>query len=728
MEKEALKELLGQLSLEEKVMQLVQVPGSAFEKEAAITGTMQEGDLERQKKLCGSTLGIQGAAKIRKIQEDYIAAHPHHIPLAFMLDVIHGYHTVFPLPLALAASFDPDLAREAARVQKEEAMADGTHVTFSPMADLVRDARWGRVMESPGEDPLLGGRMAAAMVEGYQGEDLKTGLASCVKHFAAYGAPVAGRDYNNVELSEHTLRDMYLPGYEEALRSGAALVMSAFHSWNGLPCTANPYLLKEILRKEMGFDGVLISDWNAIGELVPQGVAADLKEAAALAFEAGVDIDMCSGSYAGHLRELVEEGRISEEALDEAVLRVLTLKNELGLFEDPTHGADEALAKEQSLSAAHQELARRAVQECVVLLKNEGEVLPLTDQRLALIGPYASEKALNSFWAFTGPVEAVVSLEEGARACFEGTGTQVRVAKGCEILDDQDATFAGVFESQEDGGALLEEAIQVAEEADTLILCLGEPAYYTGESTSRASLTLPGGQLSLLRRMKKTGKKIVTLIFSGRPLELREVSELSDALLYCYLPGTQGGNGIFDVLSGKVSPSGKLSMSLPWTTGQAPVSYNAFGTGRPKPAQGPSMFTTRYLDCPNEPLYPFGYGLTYGRVEVSDIRLSRDTLQAGEEILATATLTNRGSVGVTEVAQLYIRDEVASRVRPVKELKDFVRVTLAAGESREVSFAIREEMLRFEMGNGRKESEKGTFMVYLGLSSRVDEGLRFTLI
>ncbi|MBQ1492160.1 MAG: glycoside hydrolase family 3 C-terminal domain-containing protein, partial [Blautia sp.] len=537
MKEKELRELMGELSLEEKVMQLVQLPGQAYMTDVTITGAVQENADERMKYLAGATLSVGGAEKVRKIQEQYMARHPHHIPLLFMMDVIHGYRTIFPCPLGQGATFDPELSRAAAAVQAKEARADGIQVTFSPMADLVRDARWGRVMESPGEDPYLNSRMTEAMVKGYQGEDIKVNVASCVKHFAAYGGAQAGRDYTNVELSEHTLRNQYLPAYEAGIKAGARLVMTSFNTWNGLPATANPYLMKDILRGEMGFDGVLISDWGAVGELEVHGVAEDLKEAAILAMEAGVDMDMCSGSYMHHLLSLVEEGHISIECLDAAVWRILKLKNDLGLFEDPFHGAasSDEEAEGVFLSKESRELARRAVAESVVLLENAGDLLPLSkDQRIGLLGPYAMSQELNSFWAFTGHTEDCVSLYEGANE----EGYTVRAAKGALMVPNGTVLGTEVFETKENESDLLSEAMEVADWADTLVLCLGEPKGYSGESTSRTSLCIPKGQMELLSRAKKTGKKVVTLLFSGRPLVVGEIKELSDALLACFLPGT----------------------------------------------------------------------------------------------------------------------------------------------------------------------------------------------
>ena len=726
-----LKALLDDMTMEEKILQLVQLPGATFEEDAAVTGLSDSQIPENVRRLAGSTLGIFGADKVRKIQKEYVEKHPHHIPLLFMLDVIHGHKTVMPCPLGQGATFDPEVVKKGAQVQAKEAAADGVHVTFSPMGDLVRDARWGRVVESTGEDKFLNGKMIAAMVEGYQGDDLKNTdhVAACVKHFAAYGGVEAGRDYNNVELSEHTLREFYLPAYSEGISAGAKLVMTSFNTLNGIPSSGNKWLMRDILRKEMGFDGVLISDWAAIAEMEKWGFAEDLKEAAKLAMEAGVDIDMCTESYYANLEELIKSGEIDESLLDEAVLRVLTLKNDLGLFEDPYRDASEEKSRKVSLSAESREIARDAVRKSLVLLKNCREALPLKVKKIAFIGPYIDEKELRSAWAISSDPKTTVTIEEAATKHYEKTDCQVKFAKGCEILDNN--TELGFFTFTKDNleaenGKLLAKALEVADWADEVVLCLGEHYSQTGESTSRVELSLPKPQLKLFDEVSKRSKKLTTLIVCGRPLVLEDIIDRTDALMISFRPGTEGGNGIIDVLSGAVSPSGKLPMSFPYCVGQEPIHYDRYSTGRPKPTEGTTIFTSRYLDCSNEPRYCFGYGLTYSKFDISEVRFDKDTLTRDSEIIATATVRNIGKVEATEVVQLYIRDMAGSRVRPIKELKGFERVTLKPGESQDVSFKITEDMLRFFTINNVFESEKGKFTAYIGFSSDTDNGKVFS--
>ncbi|WP_026668992.1 beta-glucosidase BglX [Butyrivibrio sp. AE3006] len=748
MKKEDLQKLLNDMSLEEKIMQLVQLPGQAFEDDAAITGIAEAEVSAKVKQLAGSTLGLHGADKLRKIQEEYVKNHPHHIPLLFMLDVIHGHDTVFPCPLGQGATFNPETSKKGAQIQAKEAAADGIHVTFSPMADLVRDARWGRVVESTGEDPYLNGVMTAAMVEGYQGDNIADHdhVAACVKHFAAYGGSEAGRDYNNVELSEYALKDQYLRAYKKTVDAGVKMAMTSFNTLNGIPSSGNKWLMRDVLRKEMGFDGVLISDWGAIGEMVPWGLAADLKEAAHLAIEAGVDIDMCTESYGFNLATLIEEGKIDEKLVDEAVLRVLNLKNELGLFEDPYHGASAEKYEKLTFSEESREVARAAVRESLVLLENKENALPLNSKKISLIGPYVDEKNLQSSWAITCNADTNVTLRQAFTEAFEGTDTELRFANGCTLLDE-DADL-GFFHShldnfEADNEKLLAEALEAADFADIVIMCLGESAFQTGESTSKAEIKLPEIQLELFKKIKATGKKIITLIFNGRPLDLGNLPEESDALMICFRPGTEGGHGIADVLTGKFSPQGKLPMSFPYCVGQEPLYYNNFNTGRPKPTDRYSAFTTRYLDCPNEARYPFGYGLTYSDFEISEVTLDKAEMKKaegissasatpslyadGDKIVATATVTNKGKVEATQTVQLYIRDLVGSRVRPVKELKGFKKVTLAPGESTEVSFVITEDMLAFFTLRNVFETEAGKFKVFLGFDSATENAAEFEL-
>lgn len=739
MKQEALDKLLQDMSLEEKVLQLVQLPGSEYEDTAEITGVERGGTSARTRQLAGSTLGLWGRERLIRIQKQYMAAHPHHIPMLFMLDVIHGHRTVFPCPLAQGATFDPTLSQRAAAVQAAEAAADGIHVTFSPMTDLCRDARWGRVMESTGEDKLLNGRMASAMIRGYEGEDLSdtAHIAACVKHFAAYGAAEAGRDYNNVELSEHTLREYYLRAYGEAIRQHPGLVMTSFNTWNGIPATGSTFLMKQILREEMGFTGVLISDWGAIGEMVAHGYAADLRDAAIKAIHAGVDIDMCAGAYSGYLQALVEEGTVPEQLVDEAVMRVLQLKNALGLFEDPFRGLDTEAGDLPPVAPTDETrtLAREAVARSLVLLENHAQTLPLRQGgRIAFIGPYADNAGLQSSWAFSGAAADTVTVLAAAREAFGGTDTKLSYSAGCPLLDQDTMTARGPvhtdnWESERD--RLLSEALEQAAAADTVVACLGESTGQSGEAASRAHLDLPAVQMALLRQLHtachEAGKRLVVLLFTGRPLVLTEVRELADALMICWLPGTEGGHGIMDVLTGREDPAGRLSMSFPYTVGQEPLHYDSYATGRPKPRTGSSEFTSRYLDCGNEALYPFGYGLSYASFTYGTPQLSADRLPADGRLTATVQIRNTGDVAGRTTAQLYLRDMTGSRVRPVRELAGFETVCLAPGETREVSFEITEQMLRFWTAGERWASEPGVFTLWIGPDSMTEDGVTFTL-
>lgn len=730
MTQKELNELLGDMSLEEKIGQLVQVPGSCYEEGAVITGGMNNGWREETCKLAGSTLGIYGAQKLRKIQDNYMKTQPHKIPLMFMLDVIHGHRTVFPCPLAQGASFSPETSEKCAEAAAKEAAASGVQVTFAPMADLVRDSRWGRVMESTGEDTYLNSRMAEAMVRGFQGKSVgeKGRLASCIKHFAAYGGAVAGLDYQNVELSEHTLREFYLPAYKAAVDAGCEMAMTSFNLLDGVPSSGNKWLMRDVLRSEWGFDGVLISDWAAVGEMVTHGYCEDNAEAAVKAIETGVDIEMCTPAYADNLERLVREGKVPEKLVDEAVMRVLTLKNKLGLFENPYKDADEQLEQEIQLCDEHRLLARQAVRESIVLLKNDSSdeegknILPLKTTggvKLAFIGPYVEGQDMRSSWSISGDEKDNVTLKAAAEEAFAGE-IQLRFAKGCTLLDNHTIVNLGQYDEEnwkEINASLLSEAEECAKWADVVVLALGEHRFQTGEATSRTQIELPHIQLELLRRIAAINKNIVTVLFNGRPLELREVSELSKAVVEAWMPGTEGGHGIMDVLTGAYNPSGKLPMSFPYNAGQLPMSYNHYSSGRPKPDGMRGDYTCRYLDAPNEPLYPFGYGLSYTSFDISPVALSSDKMKSGDKVTASVTVKNTGEYEGSETVQLYIRDIAASRVRPVKELKGFKSVRLIPGEEKKVEFEIDEELLSFFRADGSFGCEPGRFRIWIADSS-----------
>lgn len=738
MRSEELQALLNQMTLEEKIGELFQLPSYYFDGDSVTGPAAELGITSDDLRVSGSCLSVTGAKKLRQIQKNHMEKHPHHIPMLFMADIINGYHTIFPIPLAQGCTFDPEATEEAAAIAAREAAAAGLHVTFSPMADLCRDARWGRVMESTGEDPFLNGKMAAAMVHGYQGRenDLteKGRIAACLKHFAGYGAPEAGRDYNTVELSERTLRDDYLSAYQEAVKAGCRLVMTSFNTLNRIPSTGNRWLMRDVLRGEMGFSGVLISDWMALAEMIPHGIAADQKEAARLAIEAGVDIDMSSVTYLKSLKELIEKDMVSEALVNECVLRVLTLKNELGLFENPYKDGCEEDEKTLILCDAHRKAARECAEKSFVLLKNNEKTLPLQkDEKIAFIGPYVNNRLLCGAWSFFGDDENTVSLKEGVtknypEACAVYAPGCPLTDPGVEILGFQKTSPKDQLNSEEALQKALQEATALAETADKVILALGEPRDYSGECASRANITLPSCQIELLRRISSVNQNICVVLFNGRPLDLREVSEHAKAILEAWLPGTEGGNAIARILYGDVAPSGKLAMSFPYCVGQVPVYYSHMNTGRP--LQGDyrqGRFSSQYLDIPNDPLYPFGFGLSYTEFSCSEITLDKNCLTPGETLSANVTVTNTGDRTGTETLQLYLHDLTASVVRPVRELKGFQKVTLAPGERKDVTFEIRDEMLRFYDIHMDYKCEPGEFEIFIGTDSTTQNKSRFFL-
>lgn len=735
--------LVSEMSLQEKIDQMLQITGGMYETglESALTGPAAElGISEEHIRAAGSILGTFGAAALRELQTKAMEAQPHHIPMLFMMDVIHGMKTVFPVPLGLGATFDPDLVFRCARAAAAEAAYSGIHVVFSPMADLVRDARWGRVMESTGEDPYLNQLMTAAQVKGFQGEDMREEgrVCACVKHFAGYGAASAGRDYNTVDLPETTLRGFYLTAYKAGVGAGAGMVMTSFNTVDQVPATISRHLTRDILRGEWNFDGVLISDYSAILETVAHGAAENPADAAAKALNAGVDIDMMSPCYSEHLAELVRRGTVPERLIDESVTRILTLKNRLGLFENPFKDADAGKAESVVLCAEHRALAREAVAESCVLLKNEG-ALPLdpkAKKKTAFIGPYVFTKKLLSTWAICGDEEDCVSVLDAAREVFDGSAAVY--CRGTQILGDDVPvrTFAspGVTPrpndqewDRETARRYMDEAVAAAGSADTVVLCLGESYLQSGEACSRAFLDLPEVQMRLLRNVYAVNRNIVVVLFCGRPLDLREVSGMAKAVLVAWMPGTEAGHGIVDVLTGAADPSGRLPMSFPYCVGQCPVYYNEFSTGRPLDPADPQRYRSRYLDIPNAPLYPFGFGLSYAEFAFSPVRLSRDRIRDGESLTASVTVKNTGGREGTEVVQLYIRDLSAGVVRPVRELKGFRRVTLKPSGETDVTFTVGPEQLEFTRGDGTAVREPGGFMLWIGNSSLTGNGAAFFL-
>lgn len=637
------------------------------------------------------------------------------IPLLFGYDVIHGHRTIFPIPLGEAASWDMEAIEHSARISAEEATAEGLHWTFSPMLDITRDPRWGRIAESPGEDPFLGSMVARAKVRGYQGDDLsaKNTMIACAKHLAAYGAPQAGRDYHTVDMSEITLRNKFLPPFEAAIDEGVATIMTAFNELFGVPATGSKYLLTNILRDEWNFNGFVVTDYTSINEMIPHGFARDEKHAGELALDAGVDMDMQGAVYYDYLLSSVMEGRVSEEAVDRAVRRILTMKFELGLFDDPYRYSDPEREKTLVMTSENLDFARDFSRKSIVLLKNDDSTLPLSGDvgSIALIGPLAdNQRELIGSWSAAGDYKKSVTLRQGI-VNRQGERTRINYALGASIDDDDKTGFA--------------EAIRAARNSDVIVMALGEYALQSGEAASRANIGLPGVQEELFLQLAGLGKPIVVVLMNGRPLKLERVDEKASAILETWFLGTMAGDAIADVLFGDYNPSGKLPVSFPRTEGQIPLFYNHKNTGRPK---SPDKFTSKYLDVPNSPLYPFGYGLSYTSFEYSDIRLSNTEISMDEVLEASVTVSNTGDRFGEEVVQLYIRQLVGSITRPVKELKGFQKIGLRPGESKEVRFHLSWKDLAFYNADNLFKAEPGDFYLFIGTNSEEVKQAQFVLL
>ena len=710
-----LNKLLSQMTLEEKICQLVQLSMSFYTKDKSeITGIINQMALgDEARKRVGSTLGGGSVESIVRVQKKHMEDDPNKIPMLFMKDVIHGFRTIYPIPLALGCSFDPALVSECSRVAAKEASLSGVHVTFTPMVDYVRDPRWGRVMETCGEDPYLNSVMGATQVKAFQGDDVsKDGnLVACVKHFAAYGGAEAGRDYAGVELSEHVLREFYFPAYKACIDAGVKMLMPSFNNLNGVPSTANKWLMNKILRDEWGFDGIVISDHTAIQELIIHGVAADLEEAARLAFECGCHIDMMSPSYYASLEKLVEKGIITEKQIDDYVMKILELKKELGLFEDPFKGVSVEEANKSYLCPEHMDVVCRAAQESAVLLKNEG-VLPFRKdiKKLALIGPFVKEQNLNGSWSASGKPEECITVEQGVRELLPDV--EIIYAAGCsaQIGDNDTSDF--------------ENAVNAAKSADAVVLCLGEPAPYSGEGKCRVDISLPGVQTELAKAVTEANSNTAVVLFNGRPLVLTDVEKTAPAMLEMWFPGSAGGRATANLLFGEANPCGKLSMTFPKAVGQCPIYYNRTNTGRPKqkPEGVYEDFMSNYLDCGNLPLYFFGYGLSYTDFNYESMILSSTEMTKDGSIEVSVKLKNTGKYSGKETVQLYIRDMVSSTVRPVQELVAFEKIKLEPGEEKIVKFKITEEILRFWNIQNEYVSEPGEFKVSVGYA----DNMKFT--
>ncbi|MDI5887563.1 glycoside hydrolase family 3 N-terminal domain-containing protein [Flavobacterium yafengii] len=699
--------LLKQMTLEEKIGQLNQYTGNN-QATGPITINPNK-ETEIKKGLIGSMLNVLGTKYTRQYQELAMQSRLK-IPLLFGQDVVHGYKTTFPLPLAEAASWDLEAMELSARIAAVEASASGIHWTFAPMVDISRDPRWGRVMEGAGEDTYLGSRIAYARVKGFQGNlgDVNSVMA-CVKHFAAYGAAVGGRDYNSVDMSERMLWETYLPPFKAALDAGAATFMNSFNDINGIPATANKYLQRDILKGKWNFQGFVVSDWGSIGEMVNHGYSKDNKEAALQAITAGSDMDMESNAYRYHLAELVKENKVPIALIDDAVKRILRKKFELGLFDNPYKYSYPEREQAALNNPEHRKAARDIAAKSIVLLKNEKNILPLSKdtKTIAFIGPLVKEHKQNmGFWAVELPEldydKQVVSQWEGFQNKVSSS-TKLLYAKGCEIEGDNKDGFA--------------EAIAVANQADVVILSIGERADMSGEAKSRSNIHLPGVQEELVKAIQATGKPVVVLINAGRPLVFNWTADNVPAIAYTWWLGSEAGNAIADVLFGDYNPSGKLPMSFPREEGQIPIYYNHFNTGRPAPNETAFNYVSAYTDLKNSPRFPFGFGLSYTTFEYSDLKLSKNKIKSTESIAVSLNVKNSGKVAGEEVVQLYLRDKVGSVVRPIIELKDFQKIKLNAGETKTIKFIIDKEKLSFYNAALQWIAEPGDFDLMIGSSS-----------
>jgi len=704
------EKILKNMTIDEKIGQLTQYNAIMYvESDATITGDMQSLNLTKEDlRYVGSILNFSNPLEMREIQERHLKEDRNKIPMMFMMDVIHGFRTIYPIPLALGCSFNPEMVAKCSKMAAKEAVKGGVQVTFTPMVDYVRDARWGRVMESCGEDAYLNSIMGATQVKAFQGDDLKSEdtLATCVKHFAAYGGAEAGRDYNNVEISEHTLREYYLPAYKACIDAGVEMLMPSFNILNGVPATANKWLMQTILKDEWGFDGIVISDYGAVKEFIDHGIAENEKQCAEIAFKNNCDIEMCSSTYIHSLKQLVEEGVISEDDIDKAVLKVLKLKNKLGLFENPYRGASKELDSKTWLTKENREIVRKAAEECAVLLKNDS-ILPLSNdiKKIALIGPFADNHSIIGFWSCNGRDEESVTIYEGIKNLLPDA--EIMVVKGCsDEWDDFDTTE-------------FNKAVETAKEADAVILCLGEPQDYSGEGNSRADISLHKIQLELAKAVTEANKNTVAVTFGGRPIILTELEKEVKAILHMWFPGTEGGNAVANLLFGEANPNGKLSMSFPETTGQCPIYYNHTNIIKVGEKGAHKPYCASYIECNNLPLYSFGHGLSYSNFAYEELKLSSETMKADDEIKVSITVYNDSNVAGKETVMLYMRDVVASTARPVQQLIGFKKVEFKPYERKIVEFSITTENLKFWNADNRFVFEDGEFEISTGYADHL---------
>ncbi len=731
--------LMSEMTIEEKIGQLNLVtPGGGI-----LTGSVVSSDVEAKVKAgkVGGIFGIYGPGKLRQAQQMAVDKSRLGIPMLFGADVIHGYKTTFPIPLGLSCSWDMELIEKTARIAAKEATADGIFWNFSPMVDIARDPRWGRVAEGAGEDPFLGSQVAEAMVRGYQQDDLarENTMMATVKHLALYGASEAGRDYNTVDMSRNRMFNDYLPPFKAAVDAGVGCVMSSFNDVDGIPASGNRWLLTELLREKWGFDGFVVSDYTSINEMTDHGLG-DLQEVSALALKAGLDMDMVGEGFLTTLEKSLEEGKVTEADIDLACRRVLEAKYKLGLFDDPYRYFDESRPEKDILSAENRKVAQEVAARSFVLLKNaslpeqESHVLPLKKSgTIALIGPLADNKNnMLGTWAPTGDPQLSIPVLEGIKN-VAGNEVNILYAKGANISDDVAlAEKVNVFGTRIDiderpPEVMLREAVNTARRADVVVAVVGEASEMSGESGNRTNLDVPESQKKLIRALAQTGKPLVLVMMSGRPLTLEEENTLADAILQVWHPGVEAGNAIADVLFGDYNPSGKLTMTFPRNVGQIPIYYAHRNTGRPQDGDEFQKFRSNYLDSPNSPLFPFGYGLSYTTFGYSEVSLSKTKITADETLEARVTVTNTGNFDGEEVVQLYIRDVVTSITRPVKELKGFQKIFLKAGESKEVSFTLSEEDLKFYNYDLDFVAEPGEFIVFIGGNSEDVKQTRFFL-
>jgi beta-glucosidase len=715
-------DLMKKMTVEEKIGQLNLVTGGA-----PTTGSVVNGDIEANIKNgnIGGIFGIYGADKIKQVQDIAVKGSRLHIPLIFGLDVIHGHKTIFPIPLGMSASWDLGLIEQSSHLAAKEATAEGLNWVFSPMVDIARDPRWGRVSEGAGEDPWYGSQVAKALVRGYQGSSLANADAvmACVKHFALYGGAEAGREYNTVDMSLIKMYQDYLPPYKAAIDAGAGSFMSSFNTINGIPATGNKWLLTDLLRKQWGFDGFVVSDYTSLGELTNHGLG-DLQTVSALALKAGLDMDMVSEGFLKTLKKSLDEGKVTQAEIDLACRRVLEAKYKLGLFDNPYKSIDPARESTDVLTADNRAFAKKIAEHSFVLLKNANQTLPLKKSgTIALVGPLANNHSeMLGTWVVGGDPKASVSVIDGIKNVV-GSNINILYARGSNITDDSllnaRSYFFGLKQEKDTRSPqeMIDEAIATAKKADVVVAVVGESANMSGESSSRSDISIPATQQILLRALATTGKPLVIVLFNGRPLTLTWENEHAAAILDVWAPGTEAGNAIADALFGNYNPSGKITATFPRSVGQIPIYYNHKNTGRPFNEGDDAKFKSDYIDISNDPLYPFGFGLSYTTFSYSDIKLSKTSLKGDETLKATVTLTNAGTFAGEEVVQLYIGDPVASISRSVKELKNFKKISLQPGEKKDVTFDITTDDLKFYNNDLKYDWEPGEFIISIGTNS-----------